>query len=165
MIIRSENPADAPAIRSVVTAAFRDAPRSHGNEADIVDALRVDSVLTISLVAEDEGRIFGHVAFSPVTVNSQEVGWFGLGPVAVLVERRRRGIGTALIEAGLKRLEELGARGCVVLGNPAYYRRFGFESDRRLRFADVSSEYFQRLVIDGEPPQGVVNYPPAFSVR
>jgi len=113
-------------------------------------------------VAEVSGKIVGHIAFSPVTVNLQEVGWFGLGPVAVVAEERRRGIGAALIEAGLKRLKDLGARGCVVLGDPSYYRRFGFESDPVLRLTDVPSEYFQRLVIDGEPPQGAVNYQPAF---
>jgi putative acetyltransferase len=162
MIIRPEHPAGISAIRSLVTAAFRDAPYSGGNEADIVDALRVGSVLTVSLVAEDEGKIVGHVAYSPVVVNSQEVSWFGLGPVAVLAKKRRCGIGAALIETGLKRLRELGARGCVVLGDPQYYRRFGFESDPGLRFANMPSEYFQRLVINGEAPQGVVNYHPAF---
>ena len=143
---------------------FRDAPHSVGNEADIVDALRIGGALTVSLVAEDEGKIAGHVAFSPVAVNSQDVTWFGLGPVAVLAEKRRCGIGAALILAGLKRLKELGARGCVVLGDPVYYRRFGFESDPGLRFANVPSDYFQRLLIDGEPARGAVNYHPAFSM-
>ncbi|CCE08288.1 putative acyltransferase with acyl-CoA N-acyltransferase domain [Bradyrhizobium sp. STM 3843] len=163
MIIRSENPADTSAIASVVTAAFSDAARSDGNEADIVDALRADGDLTVSLVAEDEGRIVGHVAFSPVTVNSQDVGWFGLGPVAVLAGKRRRGIGAALIKAGLDRLEQRKARGCVVLGDPAYYRRFGFQSDPGLRFGTMSSEHFQRLIIRGAPLRGVVDYHPAFS--
>ncbi len=163
MIIRPEHPSDIPAIRSLVKAAFRDARHSQGNEADIVDALRIDRVLTISLVAEDAGKIVGHVAFSPVAVNSQEVSWFGLGPVAVLRDKRRCGIGVALIEAGLRRLKELGARGCVVLGDPAYYHRFGFENDPGLYFANVPPRDFQRLVIDGEPPRGAVNYHPAFS--
>jgi putative acetyltransferase len=162
MIIRPERPTDIPVIRSLITAAFRDASHSSGKEADVVDALRIGGVLTDSLVAEVSGKIVGHIAFSPITVNSQEVGWFGLGPVAVVAEERRRGIGAALIEAGLERLKDLGARGCVVLGDPAYYRRFGFESDPELRFANVPSEYFQRLVIDGEPPRGTVNYQPAF---
>jgi putative acetyltransferase len=165
MIIRPENSADVAAIRSLVTAAFRDAPHSGGNEADIVDGLRTGGALTLSLVAEDEGRIVGHVAFSPVAVNAEDVGWFGLGPIAVLTDKRRRGSGAALVETGLRRLRELGGRGCVVLGDPAYYRRFGFESDPGLRFADVPSGHFQRLVIDGEPLRGVVSYHPAFSAR
>jgi putative acetyltransferase len=163
MIIRPENRRDIPAIRSLVTEAFRDAPYRDGNEADIVDALRTGGVLTESLVAEAEGKIVGHVAFSPVTVDTPDVGWFGLGPVAVRAEKRCCGIGAALIEAGLKRLEDRRARGCVVLGDPLYYRRFGFVSDSRLRYANVPAEYFQRLVIDGEAPQGMVNYHPAFS--
>src|SRR5690242_30480 len=118
MIIRPENSTDISAIRSLVTAAFRDAPRSQGNEADIVDELRIGGALTLSLVAEHEGKIVGHAAFSPVTVNAQDVGWFGLGPVAVLTAKRRCGLGAGLIEAGLKGLEKLGARGCVVLGDP-----------------------------------------------
>jgi putative acetyltransferase len=163
MIIRAETPADVPAIRSVVTAAFQDAPHSGGNEAAIVDALRAAGALAVSLVAEDEGVVVGHVAFSPVTVNGQDIGWYGLGPVAVLSEKRRRGIGEALIKAGLTRIEQRGARGCVVLGDPAYYGRFGFRSDPDLRLADVRADYFQRLVIDGEPLRGVVDYHPAFS--
>ena len=165
MIFRPENSTDIPAIRSLVTAAFRDTPRSQGNEAEIVDALRIDGVLTLSLVAEDEGKIVGHAAFSPVTVNAQEVCWFGLGPVAVLTAERRCGVGAALIETGLKHLEKLGARGCVVLGDPAYYRRFGFQSDPGLRFGTVSSQHFQRLIIRGDPPQGEVDYHPAFSAN
>lgn len=162
MIIRAETLADLPAIRSVVTAAFQDAPHSGGNEAAIVDALRETGALAVSLVADDGGVVVGHVAFSPVMINVQDIGWYGLGPVAVLSTKRRRGIGEALIKAGLVRIEQLSARGCVVLGDPAYYGRFGFRADPDLRFADAPAEYFQRLVIDGEPPRGAVDYHPAF---
>jgi putative acetyltransferase len=165
MIIRAETLADLPAIRSVVTAAFQDAPHSGGSEAAIVDALRKAGALAVSLVAQDEGAVVGHVAFSPVIVNGQDIGWYGLGPVAVLSANRQRGIGEALIRAGLARIEQRGARGCVVLGDPAYYGRFGFRSDPELRLADVPAEYFQRFVIDGEPPSGVVDYHPAFFER
>ena len=163
MIIRPENPSDVAAIRALVTTAFRDARHSAGNEAHILEALRTGGALTVSLVAEDSDKIVGHVAFSPVAVSSHEVNWFGLGPLAVLAKYRRRGIGAALIQAGLERLKKLGARGCVVLGDPAYYRRFGFESDPGLRLAYVPPEYFQRLVIDGELLRGMVHYHPAFS--
>jgi putative acetyltransferase len=165
MIVRDETLADLLAIRSVVTAAFQDAPHSGGNEAAIVDALREAGALAVSLVAEDEGAVVGHVAFSSVTIDGQDIGWYGLCPVAVLSSERRHGIGEALIKAGLDRIEELSARGCVVLGDPAYYGRFGFRSDPDLRFADAPAEYFQRLVIDGEPPRGVIDYHPAFFGR
>jgi predicted N-acetyltransferase YhbS len=92
----------------------------------------------------------------------EDVGWFGLGPVAVLPGRQRRGIGETLIRFGLRQIEEIGGRGCVVLGEPGYYSRFGFESDPKLRFADVPAEYFQRLVFKGDPPTGLVRYHPAF---
>jgi len=162
MIIRTEVPSDIPGIRSVVRRAFQDAPHSGGNEAEIVDALRDSGALSVSLVAEDEGKVVGHVAFSPVSVDGQTLPWYGLGPVAVLADKRRRGIGEALINAGLERIRELGAKGCVVLGDPAYYGRFGFESDPDLRLANVPARYFQRLVLRGEPPRGMVDYHGAF---
>ncbi|MGD9805925.1 MAG: GNAT family N-acetyltransferase [Hyphomicrobiaceae bacterium] len=162
MIIRPERPADIAAIRQVIATAFQDAPYSNGKEADIVDVLRASGALTVSLVAEDTGSVVGHVAFSPVIIDAQDVGWFGLGPVAVLVKMRRRGIAEALIKRGLARIKEVGARGCVVLGEPAFYGRFGFESDPDLRFGDVPPEYFQCLTFFGDRPRGMVDYHPAF---
>jgi putative acetyltransferase len=165
MIIRGETSVDRLAIRSVVIAAFMDAPHSGGAEAAIVDGLRDAGSLAVSLVAEEEGKVVGHVAFSPVAVDGQDIHWYGLGPVAVLADRRRRGIAEALINAGLERIKKLGARGCVVLGDPAYYGRFGFKSDPNLHSANVPVEYFQRLVIGGQPPRGMVDYHPAFFSR
>jgi putative acetyltransferase len=162
MRIRFEEPADAEAIRVVAAAAFTNAPHSHGDEAAIVDALRRAGALAVSLVAEDEGEVVGHVAFSPVTINGATTGWFGLGPVAVRGDKQRSGIGQALIRAGLDRLKEQGARGCVVLGDPVYYARFGFESDARLRYGNVPTEYFQRLAFGDERPAGLVAYHQAF---
>jgi putative acetyltransferase len=126
MIVRSEMPADETTIRSLVTTAFLTAPHSGGNEADIVDALRSTGSLTISLVAEDEGEVVGHVAFSPVSIDGLDVGWYGLGPVAVRVDKRRHGFGKALIVSGIQQLKNIGAKGCVVLGDTAYYGKFGF---------------------------------------
>ena len=162
MIIRAERSADIPAIRAVVSTAFLDAPHSGGNEAAIVDGLRDAGALAVSLVAEHQGKVVGYVAFSPVTVGGGDSHWYGLGPVAVLADKRRRGIAEALIKTGLERIAQMGARGCVVLGDPAYYGRFGFKSDPDLRFADVPAEYFQRLVISGEPPRGMIDYHRAF---
>jgi putative acetyltransferase len=102
------------------------------------------------------------VAFSPVTINGEAVRWFGLGPVSVEPAMQRRGIGRALIRDGLERLRSAGAEGCVLLGDPAYYRRFGFVSDPKLRYGDVPPEYFQRLSFNGAEPEGEVAYHAGF---
>jgi len=163
MQIRSEKTADEELIRTVTASAFLEAEHSDGNEAPIVDRLRSTGALTISLVATDDGRIIGHVAFSPVMIDGLHDGWFGLGPVSVIPNCQRKGVGTALIESGLANLRRQGSRGCVVLGDPTYYRRFGFAVDQNLQLAGVPPEYFQRLSFDGQPRSGSVTYHPAFT--
>ncbi|MBC9177731.1 GNAT family N-acetyltransferase [Pseudoroseomonas ludipueritiae] len=150
MFVRLENAADVQPIRSLVTAAFQDAPHSSGTEADIVDALRAGSALTLSLVAIKDGVVVGYVAFSPIRISGKMPDWFGLGPVAVERSQRRQGVGRLLTEDGLNRLRASGAGGCVVLGDPTYYARFGFEPDPALMLAGVPAEYFQRLCFQGE---------------
>ncbi|MEZ4562263.1 MAG: N-acetyltransferase [Thermomicrobiales bacterium] len=164
MIIRQENDGDADAIHEVTAVAFQGQPSSAGTEAQIVDALRAAGVLTISLVAEYHDEIVGHVAFSPVTINGQPGRWYGLGPLSVSPRWQRRGIGTALVEAGLAQLRKLGAAGCVLLGDPGYYRRFGFASVPALRYRRAAPGYFQRLSFSGESPAGAVEFHPAFDV-
>lgn len=166
MKLRQETPADAGAIRAVTEAAFAGAAHSSGSEGAIVDALRDEGTLALSLVADDGGRIVGHVAFSPVVIGRPAgggAGWLGLGPVSVSPERQGQGIGGALIAEGLARLVARGARGCVVLGEPAYYRRFGFAPDAALRFEGAPPEYFLCRSFAGEVPAGAVAYRPAFS--
>lgn len=163
MLVRPENSADVQAIRTLINTAFQDAPHACGTESGTVDALRFDSALTLSLVAVEGHEIVGHVVFSPVLIASKAAGWFGLGPVAVRRDRRRRGIGGRLISAGLNDLRKRGAGGCVVLGDPAYYARFGFERDPAVSLAGVPAEYFQTLHFQGEHPTGEVSYHPAFS--
>jgi predicted N-acetyltransferase YhbS len=160
--LRPERPEDIETICLLTQEAFRDAAHSSGTEAAIVDALRAASALTVSLVADDAGEIIGHVAFSPVSIDSHSAGWYGLGPVSVRPDRQRQGIGQALIQQGFLHLRGLGAQGCVVLGNPGYYSRFGFVSDPQLHYADVPPEYFQRIVFQGAPPRGEVTYHAAF---
>ncbi len=162
MHIRPEQPADSDAIRALTTEAFATAPHSSGTEAAIVDGLRAAGALTLSLVAVEDGEIVGHVAFSPVTVDGAERGWFGLGPVSVRSSRQRGGIGSGLIREGLRRLREMGADGCVLLGDPAYYGRFGFANDPALVLEGVPPEYFMRLGFGGEMPAGTVRYHAAF---
>ncbi|MGY4173345.1 putative N-acetyltransferase YhbS [Bradyrhizobium sp. USDA 4529] len=121
--------------------------------------------LTISLVAvSDDGSIFGHVAFSPVRIEGVVGRWYGLGPVSVAPDLQRQGTGGALIRAGLARLAAMNADGCVLLGDPAYYSRFGFVSDPALTYGGEPSPYFQRLVLKGDPPKGDVKYHAAFDV-
>lgn len=163
MLLRQEAGSDALAIRSLIVAAFQDAPHASGTEADIVDALRMDSALTLSLVATEADEIVGHVAFSPVTIDGKELAWYGLGPVAVRHDVRRQGIGADLIKAGLDGLREMDAGGCVVLGEPAYYGRFGFTAEPLLFLAGVPTAYFQSLHLGGSHPVGEVQYHPAFS--
>lgn len=163
MLIRDEGVGDAAAIADVTTDAFRNAEHASGTEAKIVAALRHADALTVSLVAvEDGGAVIGHVAISPVRIDGRDGRWFGLGPVSVVFARQSSGIGTTLITAALDRLREMKADGCVVLGEPAFYKRFGFRSDPELRYGDVPPQYFQRLVLAGAAPRGSESYHPAF---
>ena len=164
MAIRRERPGDEEAISAVITAAFLEADHSGGNEAEIVKSLRGAKGLAVSLVATEGETIVGHAAFSPVTLNGRNDAWFGLGPVAVLPEQQRKGIGSALIEAGIGELRKGNARGCVVLGEPSYYGRFGFIADPAFRLVGVPPEYFQRLSLEKHSTGGTVNYHPAFDV-
>jgi putative acetyltransferase len=161
MRLRSEGVGDAAGIRRLVDAAFAEAEHRSGAEGAIVEALRNTGALAVSLVAEAEGRIVGHVAFSPVTVGDA-AGWFGLGPVSVDPGHRRQGIAAALIREGLGLLKRAGAAGCVVLGDPRFYRRFGFVQDPDLRFDGAPPEYFMRLTLSGKTPAGPVSYHAAF---
>ncbi len=161
--IRGERASDRGAIARLTTEAFRTAPHAGGNEAAITDELRNAGALAISLVAEQGEALVGHVAFSEVTINGEACGWLGLGPVSVLPDRQGAGVGAALIEAGLKRLREDGAAGCVVLGDPAYYPRFGFAVQPELVLPGVPEEYFMALAFGGDVPTGEVAYHPAFA--
>ena len=160
--IRPERAGDEQVIHDLTEAAFRDMPFSDGDEQDLVDRLRADGDLTLSLVAEDANRIVGHIAFSPVTISDGSSDWYGLGPVSVLPELQRGGIGGKLIQRGIADMRAIGARGIVLLGSTDYYPRFGFEHDPQLVYPGPPAEYFQRLVLEGEAPSGTVSYAPAF---
>jgi putative acetyltransferase len=164
MHIISERPTDADIIQSITVTAFAPMPYGDGSEGRIVDALRAAGALTLSLVAVEEGIVLGHIAFSPVTIDGREGPWFGLGPVSVMPGRQFEGIGSALIREGLSQLAAKGAEICVLLGNPNYYRRFGFEADPALTCDDGPAEAFQRLILNGEAQSGRVDFHPAFAV-
>lgn len=162
MIIRPEREDDIDAIRTLTETAFRTAPHADGTEHVIIDRLRAGDVLTLSLVAEVDGEIVGHVAFSPVTVSDGSIDWYGLGPISVAPGRQGEGIGSGLVREGLERLKVLGAAGCVLLGDPAYYGRFGFEPDPKLTLDGVPPEYFMRVAFSPVYGGGTVSYHPAF---
>jgi len=167
LVIRREEAGDVAAIRALTADAFRGAAHSDDTEHRVIDALRASGELPVSLVAELDGEVAGHVAFSPVSIPDGTAWWYGLGPLAVLPLRQSAGIGSALVRRGLDELRSLGAAGCVVLGDPAFYTRFGFAHDAALTFDGAPAEYFLALNferVDGARPRGPVSYSRAFFV-
>lgn len=160
--IRKAVPADISAIDAVTVAAFRSAQHSSGTEQHIVAALRDAGQLVVSLVAEDHGQVVGHVAASPVTISDGTANWYGLGPVSVVPERQDQGLGGLLVTSALRELRTLGAAGCVVLGEPSYYARFGFRSNPNLVLPGVPPQYFQLITLQGAAPCGQVGYHASF---
>lgn len=163
--IRSENSSDAPAIGRILESAFPTPA-----EARLVEALRAHGNLLVSLVAEVNGEIVGHVAFSPVTIGggSSVSRGAGLAPVAVAETWRRRGIAGQLIRAGLEACRALAIPFVVVLGEPAYYARFGFEraADRGIANEYGADHEFRVIeLISGSLPAagGLARYGPEFA--
>ncbi len=164
MRIRPETPADAAAIRDINIRAFADHPVSRQTEQFIVEGLRRAGALSVSLVAEEDGRAVGHIAFSPARIAGRDQGWHLLGPLAVLPEWQRRGVGSTLTAAGLDALRALGSRGCVLVGPPEYYTRLGFRQASRLVYPGVPPEVVLCLPLSGPEPEGEVAHHPAFDL-
>ncbi|AWY44132.1 GNAT family N-acetyltransferase [Pseudomonas putida] len=163
LTIRNEQPEDIQPIATLTAAAFKHAEHTSHTEHFIVDALRRAGQLTVSLVAVENGEIIGHVAISPVSVSGGATGWYGLGPISVAPEHQGQGIGSALMKAALAQLQGKGAAGCVLLGDPGYYGRFGFKANTGLELPGVPQEYFQALSFNGDVPAGIVQYHEAFN--
>jgi len=167
LTIRAERAGDEAAIAALLYQAFLNHPHhppgSEPVEDGIVAGLREAGALTLSLVAEQDGELVGHLAASPVTVAGAECGCFGIGPVAAGPAWQNQGIGSALMRRAIALMTEQGAAGLVVMGEPAYYQRFGFRAEPALRYPGVPAEYFMALALNGAPlPQGEVAYHPAF---
>lgn len=160
-IIRDELPGDEAAIAEVTTAAFKTIAEASGTEAKIIDRLRAAGALTLSLVAERNGEIVGHATFSPAMLDGK-AGWFGLGPISVRPDLHKKGIGSALMREGLDRLRRFGAAGCLVVGHPAYYPRFGFRSRDGLICPGVPPEATMAIAFGAETPEGEMSFHPAF---
>jgi len=162
LVIRKETDADVSTITEVTVAAFNTLEISNHTEQFIIEALRAAKALTLSLVAEVDGRVVGHIAFSPVIISDGTPNWYGLGPVSVLPEYQRQGIGKALIQEGLSRLKDMNAQGCCLVGHPDYYRKFGFKNIPGLVHEGVPQEVFFALSFDGHYPQGEVTFHEGF---
>ncbi len=157
MIIRPETTSEHQAIHDLTRDAFAPMSFSDGSEPGIVNQLRVDGDLTLSLVAE-EGEIIGHVAFSPATISNAKGAWYGLGPISVRGDRQRQGIGTKLAQTGLNILRKMGAAGCVLTGNPDVYRPMGFSNDHALTYSGLNPKYISYYTLDGTVPKGEINF-------
>jgi putative acetyltransferase len=162
IVIRHETAADVSAIAEVTVAAFKTLAISNHTEQFIIAALRAANALTVSLVAELNGCVVGHVAFSHVTISDGTQNWYGLGPVSVLPEYQRQGIGKALIQKGLSILKGLNAQGCCLVGDPEYYRRFGFRNISGLIHEGVPQKVFLALPLGGHTPRGIVVFHDGF---
>ena len=163
--IRDESDGDIEKIHRITEMAFRNVPYTEHTEQFIVKALRQAGALVISQIAELDGEIIGHVAISPVQISDGSANWFGLGPISVLPEYQGKGVGSKLMKSALAGLMTKGATGCVVLGEPDYYGRFGFKNIDGLVFSGVPAEYFQALSFGYGFPRGEVRYHEAFWAR
>ncbi len=165
ILIRDETKDDLDAITDVTVAAFESLEISSHTEQFIVEALRSAKALTLSLVAELDGQVVGHIAFSPLAISDGTQNWYGLGPVSVLPAYQRMGIGKALIQEGLSRLKALGGKGCCLVGHPDYYRKFGFVNAAGLVLEGVPPEVFFALSFDGRFPLGYVTFHEGFKAE
>ena len=165
MIIRNEKDSDIQAISEITIAAFTNHPYSKQTEQFIITALRAANALSVSLVAEIEGRVVGHIAFSPVSISDQSSDWYGLGPISVLPDYQKQGIGKALLHEGLSILRSRGAKGCVLAGDPEYYKRFGFRNIPDLILEGIPQEYFLALPFGENRASGIVVFHEAFSAK
>ena len=163
MIIRHENESDTQAITDITIEAFENHPYSNHTEQFIITALRSARALAVSLVAEIEGEVVGHIAFSPVTISGQACDWYGLGPISVLPAYQKQGIGKALVHEGLRLLKASGAKGCALVGDPNYYQRFGFRNLPNLTLEGVPPENFLVLPFTDNDAHGSVVFHDAFT--
>ena len=159
--IRRERSSDFETIGRIVESAFSGKQYADGDEAELVEQLRSQNALSVSLVAEREGTVVGQVAFSPARTSAGP-GWYALGPVAVLPAHQGGGIGSALIRKGLQAVVELGARGCILTGDPAYYSRFGFTLSPQHSPPGEPPEFFMVKLLRGQLPTGPIHFHEAF---
>jgi putative acetyltransferase len=164
-IIRPERPDDIEAISTITELAFRSCPYGDHTEQFIIEALRRAGALSVSLVAELDTQVAGHIAFSPVEISDGSPDWYALGPVSVVPKLQGQGIGKALANAGLAALRGLGAKGCVLVGEPGFYGRFGFRSRPELTMDGVPQEVVLSLAFGEHSPTGTIVHHAAFNAH
>ncbi|MEJ8561894.1 N-acetyltransferase [Yoonia sp. GPGPB17] len=157
MIVRLETAADHQAIYDLTRDAFAPMSFSDGSEPDMIDLMRKDGDLILSLVAEED-EIIGHVAFSPAKISNTRGVWYGLGPISVRADKQRQGIGTKLAHTGLDMLRKMGAAGCVLTGNPDVYRPMGFSNDHALTYSGLNPKFILYMTFNGTAPKGEINF-------
>ena len=165
MVIRNETISDLEAISKVTSAAFQTLAISNHTEQYIINALRDANALTISQVAEVDGKVVGHIAFSPIAISDGSLNWYGLGPISVLPEYQKQGIGKSLILKGLSLLKDIGGQGCALAGDPNFYKRFGFKNIPDLIYEGIPQEYFLALPFDKIIPHGTVMFHEGFLAK
>ncbi|RZN36905.1 MAG: N-acetyltransferase [Methanophagales archaeon ANME-1-THS] len=163
--VRKETVADIEAINEVTIEAFKNHPISNHTEQIIIKALRNAGALSLSIVAEINGCVVGHIAFSPITISDGTKDWYGIGPFSVLPKYQRQGIGKALINQCLSRLKEMGGQGCALVGDPDYYKKYGFKNYPQLVHEGVPQEVFLVLPFNKKVPQGIVVFHEAFTAK
>jgi putative acetyltransferase len=162
ILIRPERSEDHAAIYDITKRAFAPMPYAGGDEQELIDKLREADALALSLVAEKDGVVVGQITFSPAFAADGSPGWYALGPVSVEPALKHQGIGGQLIRAGIDWLCEQDAAGCVLVGNPAYYSRFGFRLFPELAPEGEQSEYFQILPLGIAEPKVAVGFHAVF---
>ncbi len=160
LTFRHETAEDIATLHALTYAAFLPMEFSDNSEAAALDQLREDGDLLLSLIAERDGAIVGHIAFSPLSIGGQTLDWVALGPISVTPSLQKQGIGTALIAEGLQQMRESGARGCGLVGNPTVYGRSGFTSDAGLTYQGLPQALVQYVHWSGPMPKGEFLFAP-----
>jgi putative acetyltransferase len=164
MIIRPEVDLDVESIDRITKAAFTGKSYSDQTEHLVIRRLRKAGALSLSLVAEQDGSLIGHIAFSRVTIDGEKTDWFGIGPVSVMPAMQMQGVGSRLVTEGLSAIRAIGACGCVLEGSPEFYGRFGFKNELGLIYDGTDDQkYFLALAFGDSLPKGKVEFHQAFS--
>lgn len=162
ILIRPERADDHVAIHDVTQHAFAPMPYADGDEQLLIGKLRDAGALALSLVAEHDGVVVGQITLSLAFAADGSPGWYALGPVSVEPALKHQGIGGQLIRAGIAWLRDQDAAGCILIGNPVYYSRFGFRVFSELASAGMPAQYYQILPLRVAEPDMAVRFHPLF---